>query len=403
MLRTALLVTLAGLQVAGASSAQSDTGSRANWPHWRGPQRSGVSLETDWKSEGATEPLWSAEVGIGYSCPSIAGGRLVIAGFDVTMEEDSVICFDAESGEELWRAVYPAQIWNREHGGGTLTTPAIANGRVYVTTREGELRCLDADDGTVLWMRHIATENETEPNAYGFGGSPLVLDDKLICNVGKTVAIDSTTGDTLWATRHHLAMYSTPTTFELDGERTIATFTKEGLFLLDEQTGEQLRFHPFRKGNVTVNASTPVIAGDNIFVSSGYGHGCTLVDVTSEAPTALWESKSMRTQHSGCVLVGESLFGFDQSTLKCLDISGKEQWRKRGLGMGALMASADGRLLVIGEDGAFVVAAASPDGYTERSRRQVFDSGPCWTSPVLAGGLVYLRNHAGELVCLDHR
>ena len=372
------------------------------WPHWRGPARDGVSSESDWKNEGKEAPLWEREVGIGHSSPSIAGERLFTVGFDSEQELDRVVCLNAETGEQLWALQYSARIRDTGHGGGTLTTPAVFGGRVFVTSREGALRCLDAESGEVLWLRDLARDLDTAPLAYGFGGSPLVLDDKVVCNVGKTVAVDAETGETLWATRDLLALYSTPTTFDLDGVRTVATFTKEGLFLLDEATGDE-RFHfPWRKGSVTVNAASPVIVGERIFISSSYNHGCALIDFSTGEPGAMWENKSMGTKLSASVLVGDYLYGFDDSKLKCIDLDGKERWRKRGLGMGALMA-ADGRLLVASEKGELLIVAAEPDKYVELSSRRVFTSGVCWTNPVLSKGRVYLRNALGRLVCLDHR
>jgi outer membrane protein assembly factor BamB len=228
------------------------------------------------------------------------------------------------------------------------------------------------------------------------------LADRVICNLGKTVAVDKDTGETLWATRNHLAMYSTPTSFQLDGEPVVAVFTKEGLFLLDEAEGTELRHFPWRKGKVTVNAATPVVASDKLFISSSYNHGCALVDFSADEPAAVWESRVMRTQLSAAVLYEDHLYGFDESMFKCIDLSGKERWRKRGLGMGALMA-ADGRLLVASEKGELVVVKASPEKYEELARRRVFQGGPCWTNPVLVSGRIYMRNGQGELVCLDHR
>lgn len=372
------------------------------WPRWRGPARDGVSTETGWKSEGRDEPLWKTDVGIGHSCPSIVGDRLFITGFDDGLGLDVVYCLDADSGAELWARTYPAQIRNSGHGGGTLTTPAVDGEQVFVSTREGELRCLSAETGEVVWERDLAEEHETAPLDYGFGGSPLVLADRVVCNVGKTVAVDKATGETLWATRDHLALYSTPTSFALEGESTVAVFTKEGLFLLDPDDGTELRHFPWRKGKVTVNAATPVVVGDKLFISSSYNHGCALVDFSTEIPEATWESRVMRTQLSGAVLYDGYLYGFDESMLKCIDLDGKERWRKRGLGMGALMAS-DGRLLIASEQGELVIAAAGTAKFQELFRRRALTGGPCWTNPVLAGGRIYLRNGQGELVCLDHR
>jgi outer membrane protein assembly factor BamB len=116
----------------------------------------------------------------------------------------------------------------------------------------------------------------------------------------------------------------------------------------------------------------------------------------------LWESKVMRNQMSGCVLWEEHLYGFDETTLKCLNLDGEELWRKRGLGKGCLQL-ADGKILAMSADGELVIAAAKPDGYEELSRKKVLDGGVYWTTPVLVGGLIYCRNSDGDLVCLDHR
>ena len=110
----------------------------------------------------------------------------------------------------------------------------------------------------------------------------------------------------------------------------------------------------------------------------------------------------MKNQMAGAVLWDAHLYGFDDKLLKCIDLEGKELWRERGLGQGALMA-ADGRLIVISEQGELVVARATPEGYQELSRAKVLDGDVCWTMPVLANGRIYCRNHAGDLVCLDHR
>jgi len=398
-----------GVLVVGLSTGQDEPlaaargdGQSGDWPHWRGPERNGVSSETGWASEGGREPLWKTSVGLGHSCPSVVDNRLYTLGFDEEMNLDVVFCLDADTGEEIWARTYPGQIRSSGHGGGTLTTPAVDGARVYISTREGELRCLDADTGEVVWERDLAQEHETVPLDYGFGGSPLVLADRVICNLGKTVAVDKDTGETLWATRNHLAMYSTPTHFQLDGAPTVAVFTKEGLFLLDQAQGTELRHFPWRKGKVTVNAATPVVVEDKLFISSSYSHGCALVDIAAEQPEALWESRVMRTQLSGAVLYEGHLYGFDESMFKCIGLDGKEHWRKRGLGMGALMA-ADGRLLVASEKGELVVVEATPEKYRELSRKRVFSGGSCWTNPVLAGGRIYMRNAQGELVCLDHR
>ena len=197
-------------------------------------------------------------------------------------------------------------------------------------------------------------------------------------------------------------MYSTPTPLALGGATRVASFTKEGLYVLAQDTGAELFHFPWRKGEVSVNAATPVAAGERIFISSGYGHGCALVELGEDGARAVWESKVLRTVLSGAVLVDGHLYGFDESKLKCVDLDGEERWRKRGLGQGALMA-ADGRLILMSEKGELIVARATPEAYTELSKERVMDGGHSWTTPALAGGRIYCRNGQGRLVARDHR
>ncbi len=371
-----------------------------DWPNWRGPRWDGVSLEEDWTVQERGE-LWRRTVGVGHSASSIRGGRLYTLGFDQARGVDVVQCLDAATGENVWTQSYPSELRNESHGGGTLSTPAVTEERVFVTSSAGEVRCLDAASGEVRWTRDLARELGTEPTIYGFGGSPLVLEGLVFVNVSKTAALRSDTGETVWQTRDHLALYSTPAPFALGERACLAIFTREGLSVLDRLDGAELYAFPWRKGEVTVNAATPVAVGERMFVSSGYEHGCALVEFAEGDARAVWESRVMRTRLSGCVLVGEHLYGLDESTLKCIGLDGRERWRKRGLGLGALSA-AGARLLVLSEDGELVIVAANPERYEELHRRKVFDAGVFWSNPVLSGGRIFLRSSTGELVCLDH-
>jgi outer membrane protein assembly factor BamB len=381
-----------------------------DWPKWRGPRHDGISRETDWTTDGRGEPLWRTNVGLGHSTCSIAAGRLYTLGFDVESKQDIVRCLEALTGETIWTAAYPATLMAVGHSGGTLTTPTVDGDRVYISTRIGELRCLDAATGEVRWQRDMAKDAGTTSTIYGFGGSPLVIGDLVVCNVSRTVALDKLTGAAVWTTDDVAAIYATPTPCEVGGRPGIAAFAREGLYIYDRADGAKRFEFPWRKGDTTVNASTPVIIDDHrIFISSGYNHGGALVDFSSGVAVSVWESRAMRTRLSGCVLVrgrgGKLLFGFDESVLKCLDLAGEERWRKRGMGMGALTAAGD-RLIVISERGELIVAKATADSYEELSRTTVFPAasgGVCWASPVLASGLIYCRNSQGELACLDHR
>lgn len=373
-----------------------------DWPHWRGPHGDGISRETGWLDEGAPEPLWTRQVGLGHSGISVVNQRAYTIGFDEAASKDIVHCLDAETGKILWQHDYPAQLMNSGHGGGSLTTPTVAGNRVWVSNRVGEIRCLDANDGSLIWHRALVKELDLTPADYGFGSSPLLVGDLLVYAVGTVFGLEPETGEIRWRTRDLEAMYSTPTLFTPDDRTCLAVFTRNGLNILDLETGEELALFPFRKGEATVNASTPVLVNDHLFISSGYDHGCAMLSLDDDGLRPVWESRVMRNKLSGSVYFEGFLYGFDESTLKCVDVEGKEKWRKRGLGLGALTI-AGGRLVLLSARGELIVADASPQRFRERSRRKVLEGGACWTNPVVSGGRVFCRNSLGDVVVLDHR
>lgn len=375
---------------------------RDDWPQWGGPARSGVSGETKWNSKGAAEPLWKVQLGLGYSSVAVVAKRVYTLGYDKELGLDVVYCLDAATGAELWTHAYPAEIRDLYHGGGTLTTPTVDGERVYVSEREGGLRCLSAATGEVLWERQVAEEYGLDTPQWGFAASPLVLGEAVILNYGKVCAFARASGAQLWQSpKAYGDAYSTPIELDFGGRPALAVFAGKGLALLSSTDGAELAFTPWET-KYKVNAMTPVVLGTRVFISSGYERGCALIELAGKEPKVAWESKVMRNQMSGCVPWQGHLYGFDDKVLKCIDLAGEERWRERGLGQGAL-ALADGRLLVMSEDGELIVAEATSQAYHELSRRKVFDGGTCWTVPVLADGVVYVRNHAGELAALDHR
>jgi outer membrane protein assembly factor BamB len=374
-----------------------------SWPAWRGPDGTNVSAERGWSSEGAAEPLWRVQVGRGHSSVTVLDGALYTQGFDEEHGVDRVVCLDARTGAERWRHEYPAELDADSHGGGTHATPVVADGLVFSFERQGVLRALAAATGELRWQRDLVADDDAHPTEYGFGSSPVVVGELVIVNAARVVALERASGESRWASDDIGAYYSTPALCRLGGKERLASFTRPGLYVLDLADGATLQHFPFKKGATSVSASTPVVVDDShLFISSGYGHGAALVDFTGAEPAAQWETKAMRTQMSGCVLVDGGFYGFDETMLKCLDLAGKERWRTRGLGMGALTA-ADGRLLVLSGNGELVVVAASPEKYQELSKRRVLNGSSFWASPVLCGGLVYVRSGEGELACLDHR
>ena len=378
-----------------------------DWPHWRGANRDGVSPERSWLSQGASEALWTAQVGLGYSSPSIQAGRLFTRGYFPGEGEgsegiDATQCIDSETGEIIWSRETPAKIWDNMHGGGTLTTPTLDGDAVYVLSRFGGLEALDAGDGSVRWERKLDTELEVGLGPFGFCSSPVVDGDVLYVNVGKTVALDKRTGETKWETRDYGPSYATPEMFTAGDKALLAVFNAEGLAVLDRKSGTQVALHPWTS-QYNVNSASPIVVDGKIFISTGYNDiGCAMLELKGDKLEPAWTNKSMNNYMNGCVLVDGRLYGFDRKLLRCMDLSGEVLWTERGLGRGTVIAS-DGRLIVLSEEGELLVAPASADGFEPVSRERVIEEGACWSTPVLSGGRIYCRSSAGVLVCRDHR
>jgi outer membrane protein assembly factor BamB len=377
----------------------------ADWPQWRGPDRTGVSAETGWSAAGRDEPLWSRNIGFGHSSFAVADGRLFAMGYDLERKLDVVHCLDPATGEEQWTHTYPAEFWNEGHDGGTCTTPAVDGDTVYTSNREGKLFALAADTGSILWQHDMQSELGVAPPRWGFSGSPVVVDDLVVLNVAKLAAYEKSTGEFRWITEKEYGnAYSTPIEYELDGRPAVLLLNGLGLAVIDRTDGSEITFHPWTQNpERAVYGATPIVIGDRIFISAASGGGCAMLEPSEEdGLDVVWESRAMRSNYAGPVLYEGHLYGFDASILKCIDLEGTEQWRERGIGVGAVVV-VGGRLVVIGAKGELIVAEATPERYVELSREKVLDGGAFWSTPVLSHGLVYARNSLGDMVCRDHR
>jgi outer membrane protein assembly factor BamB len=380
------------------------TAATADWPHWRGPDRTGVSTEKRWVSEGRAEPLWSRDVGLGYSGVAIVGDRLLTMGYDEKAGEDVVWCLDPGTGGVVWSRRYEAEHLANFHGGGTLTTPTIVGDSVFTTNRYGHCVRWRLADGETQWERDYTAELGLDATFHGYSASPLALDDRLYLVLGGTIAcVSPDDGAVIWKTEDYGdGGYANPAPFDLQGRACLAVFAGRGLLILDRATGEQLHLFPWRSTSGGINAATPLVIGERVFISSAYQMGCALVGFSDDAE-AVWANRRMRCKVGDCILWNDHIYGFDESMLKCIDLEGNEQWRVRGLGMGTLAIAGD-RLIVLSSKGELIVAAATPAAFEEQSRVAVFDgAGVHWTAPVLHGGRIYCRNSLGRLVCRDHR
>lgn len=375
-----------------------------DWPNWRGPNHNGISTETGWSSDwpaAGPKVLWRADVGTGFSSFAVIGDRVFTMGNED--DEDSVVCLNVDTGEEMWRHTYAEPKAPNLYEGGPNSTPTADDGRVYTLSRQGKLFCLDAQNGEVKWSKDLVGEHGVEipKQHWGLSGSPLVQGRLLIVNAGRAgMAFEKDSGKLVWETGSDPAAYATPVPFERDGSRGILVFAAKALVALD-LTGRELWQYPW-KTDWDINAADPILSGDQVFITSGYNHGATLLRINGGSPTSVWENKNMRSQLSGGVLWKDHVYGIDDNQLRCIQLdTGAVRWTERSIGKGTV-TMADGKLIVLSEKGELLVAEASPTAFRPTARAQVL-GGKCWTVPVLANGRIFARNAAGTVVCLDVR
>jgi len=375
-----------------------------DWPHWRGPYRNGISAETGWLDQwpaGGPVIAWKTEVGTGFSSFAVAGGRVFTMGH--ASGADTVFCLDADSGKLLWKHSYPSDLGDNLFEGGPCATPTLDGDRVFTLSRWGDVFCLDAASGKVHWSQNAQKETGAPIPQWGFAGSPAVLGNLLLLNVGEAgVALEKTTGKLLWHSAPKEAGYSTP----LPAGDFVIFSSAQAYIAGDPRSGKEL----WRVRWVTqygCNAADPILSGNRLFISTGYSKGATLLKLDGESPTEIWKSRVLRTQLNAGVLVGGHVYGMDGDTghkggLKCIELeSGAEKWHQKDLGFGSVTVAGE-KLIVLTDRGELLVAPVSPKGFQPTARAKVL-TGRCWTVPVLAHGRLYCRNAAGHVVCVDLR
>jgi len=377
------------------------TASGSDWPRWRGPDLNGISQEKGWLAKWPAEGpkrLWRATVGTGFSSLTVVGDRVYTMGN--ASDTDSTVCLDARTGKVIWQHSYPCPLDPKNFEGGPCATPTVADGRVYTHSRKGDVFCLDAMKGTVIWTKNLNQELGLEIPTWGCASSVLIEGNLAVLNMGSAgVALDKQSGKVAWVSAKSAGAYATPVPLTLGPDRFLAILSRRSLIAVKPADGQEAWSYPW-KTEYDVNAADPIIAGDKVFISSGYNRGGTVLKVTAKGAEKVWENKNMRNHFNSCVLWQGHLYGPDDGGLRCLDFeTGELKWTYREFGKGSLIV-ADGCLVALSEKGDLFIAKAVPAAFEPISRAKVL-TGKCWTSPVLANGRVYCRNAAGHVACLD--
>ena len=380
----------------------------ADWPNWLGPTKDGVSTETNW-GNGLDNLQWKEKVGVGFSSVVVANGRLFTMGHDGQKRggNETVYCLDAKTGKPIWTDSYKAPLVDYLHEGGPCATPTVDGNAVYAISKHGLLHAYQANTGKKVWSKDMmAVSGMQKVPEWGFAGSPYVMGNLLLIEAGATFALNKQTGDIIWKSKDYRPAYGSPISFK-SGENThVAVLKTDGLVILDAPDGKTLAFEKWET-NYRTNASTPIIKGDKIFISTGYRRGCALFQWNGKSLRKIYENKILSTHMNHAILVGDYLYGFDGNVhmagpkdFACIQFStGKEQWRvtDRGLQVGSLIVAGD-RMLMLGQRGECVIAKVNPNRFEVLNREQII-GGKTWTMPVLANGLFYARNAKGDLFC----
>jgi outer membrane protein assembly factor BamB len=369
-----------------------------DWTQWRGSGRDGKSAETgllkDWP-DGGPPLLWrSTGNGGGYSSFAASKGRLYTLGTRGSTEY--IVAIDAETGKKVWETPN-GSLFSNDRGNGPRGTPVVDGDRLFALGGNGDLACLDLATGAPVWKKNILREFGGENPYWGISESPLVLEDRLLVQPGgrnaTVVALNKTTGAVLWkAAASDPAAYSSAVVATIDDVRQAIFFTERNSMGLDLATGKILWTND-RVNNGTANIATPIVNGNKVFLSSAYGTGAILLDVTATGATQVYFTREMMNHHASSVLIGEHLYGFSNSILTAMRFSdGKVGWKDRSVGKGSLIY-ADSRLYLFSEQGQVALAEATPVQYVEHGRFRISTGNlPTWSHPIITNGKLILRD-----------
>ena len=384
-----------------AVSASVTIAALEDWPQWRGPHRDGRSAEKNllktWPKGGPPLAWQAAGAGAGYSSFAVAGGRAFTLG--ARGNREYVIAFDAASGKRLWEVAHGDRFAN-DRGDGPRSTPTVDGARVYVFGASGDLTSLDAASGKIAWTVNVIRDFGGQNIKWGFSESPLVSGDRILISPGGSgagiVAVNKANGKLLWKGEADTAGYSSAVLHEVGGVRQAIVFTGQRALGLDINDGRVLWSYN-RVANRVANIATPIARGNRVFLSSDYGTGAALLELTPSsggiAAREVYFTHDMRNHHASSVLIGDYLYGFSSAILTAMKFdTGEVAWRDRSVGKGSL-AFADDRLYVFSERGVAALVEPTPEGYREHGRFELeTGSLPTWTHPVVSNGKLFLRD-----------
>ena len=387
---------------------------RADWPQFLGPTRDAAYAGNDvaevWPKEGPRQ-LWRRDVGEGYAGPVVSGQTVVL--FHRVAGNEVVEVMETATGKVRWTFPYPTKF--RDGTGidnGPRATPTIDKGHVYTLGPDGQLHCLDFKTGDKVWSRDLRKDFSVEKKWHGMVCSPVIEGNRLFLIVGSTnraslAAFDKTSGSLIWTNGRDKFSCSTPILANFAGKPHLLCVTRAALRAADPVTGATLFHHPFQsRQSGSVNAASPVVIGDQVFISAGYGLGGELVRIGGDKPEVVWATKEFANQYATSIHWEGHLYGIhgqleSSFDLRCVDLkTGKVVWNEARFGAANLLRLG-GDLLILTHNGELIRAPATPAGFRPKARAQILSFG-VRAYPALADGILYARS-TRQMVCVDLR
>lgn len=390
-----------------------------DWPAFRGPNRDdmviGESLRSDWDAR-PPKQLWKHPIGSGWGAFAVIGRRTWT--LEQRGENELCVCYDIETGRELWTHADAVRFSSPQGGVGPCSTPTVQDGKVFTQGATGILNCLDAVTGQRVWTRNTLADAGSPNLSWGQCGSPLIVDDLVIVSPGSNdlpsqanksavIAYHRATGEKVWATGSRIGSYASPHFVTLNGVQQVLIYDGLGLMALSPEDGHELWKFDWTN-NPQVNAAQPILVDNQrVLIGSGYGQGSVLIGFDqhdtsgSSEVNARWQSKQFKLKFNGGVRRGNDVFGLDEGTLTCIDLqTGKRRWKQGRYGYGQMLLVED-KLLILTEEGDVVLVPATPEPSRELARFHAID-GKTWNHPVLSRGRLLGRN-SDEAACFDLR
>lgn len=380
-----------------------------DYAQFLGPERNGklvgIKLARDWQTQ-PPKLLWRNHVGAAWSSFAVAGNHAL------TQEQhgafETVTCYDLKTGAMKWRHRDSTAYESPVAGTGPRATPTIVGGRVYAMGATGRLNCLRMDSGERVWSKDVVADNDAKINSWGMSGSPLVLDSLVIVSAGgeqgkSLVAYHAQTGARMWSAGNDRAGYSSPQLATIAGAPQILIFNRANVAAHAPDTGEIFWQQPWPNETECVAQPVP-LAGDRVFVSSGYGIGCKLFQIARDeqnvwSSALLWENINLKAKFTNVVEHEGFVYGLDDGILVCLDLAtGQRAWKRGRYGHGQLILI-DDLLLIQAESGEVFLVEANPRAHVELGSFRALE-GKTWNNPAFAASYLLVRNDR-EAACYE--